>query len=295
MQGLVGQVTIIGLGVIGGSLGLALSRSGLVGEVVGYDQDAETLGLALATKTVHRVEPDLRRAVTGAAVVVLATPVGTYPAIIRVIRDALAPGTILTDVGSTKQWVLAQMDRLLPPGVHFVGGHPMAGSEKTGLEGADRYLLQDAVYVLTPTAETDEEAMAVVARLVTAVGARVVKLPAPEHDHVAATVSHLPHMVAVALVDTFGQVAAGHPAAGLLAAGGFRDMTRIAAGDPQLWRDVVLTNRGPLLAMLRLFGQNLAQLVQDIEGCGDVAGEAALLKGRLERVRQTRLALPEQG
>ncbi|MZP28143.1 prephenate dehydrogenase/arogenate dehydrogenase family protein [Heliobacterium undosum] len=300
------RVAIIGLGVIGGSLAMALTQGQLVDEVIGVDRDEETRKLALATRAAHRVEAYAAEAVAEADLVVLATPVRTYPAIIESIVHRLKPGTIVTDVGSTKQWVLEQMGRLLPPGVRFVGGHPMAGSEKQGIRGADRYLLENAVYVLTPDADTDAGALQAVENLFKAAGARVLQIGAEEHDRMVALVSHLPHMMAVALVETLSEAAKEYPKAPMLAAGGFRDTTRVAAGDPQMWVDIACTNREPLLHMIGCFRNALDRLEAQIDACGgcgssqersrasdnDTSVEA--LRETLAHAREVRLSIPRK-
>ncbi|MBM7865452.1 prephenate dehydrogenase [Heliomicrobium gestii] len=267
-EGAFRRVVIIGLGVIGGSLAMALTQGQVVEEVIGVDRDEETRALALATRAAHRVEADAARAVANADLIVLATPVRTYPSIIEAIASRLKADAIVTDVGSTKQWVLEQMGKLLPPGIRFVGGHPMAGSEKQGIRGADRYLLENAVYVLTPDGDTDAAALQTVKDLIQAVGARVLLLGAEEHDRMVALVSHLPHMMAVALVETLSDVAKAYPQAPMLAAGGFRDTTRVAAGDPQMWVDIACTNRAPLLHMIGCFRKALDRLEGQISACG---------------------------
>ncbi|ABZ84483.1 prephenate dehydrogenase, putative [Heliomicrobium modesticaldum Ice1] len=286
------RVVIIGLGVIGGSLAMALTQGQLVDEVIGVDRDEETRKLALATYAAHRVEADAAEAVAEADLIVLATPVCTYPAIIASIRHRLKPGTIVTDVGSTKQWVLEQMGRLLPPGVRFVGGHPMAGSEKQGIRGADRYLLENAVYVLTPDVDTDAAALQALEDLIKAAGARVLRISAEEHDSMVALVSHLPHMMAVALVETLSEVAKEYPKAPMLAAGGFRDTTRVAAGDPQMWVDIACTNREPLLHMIGCFRSALDRLEEQIDACGACGSKMEALRETLAHAREVRLSIP---
>ncbi|WP_243236872.1 prephenate dehydrogenase [Heliobacterium chlorum] len=287
------RVAIIGLGLIGGSLGMALTQGRIVEEVIGFDQEEEALSLALSTQTVHRVERNMAEAVQNADLVIMATPVCTYPSIVTTIKNSLRPGTIVTDVGSTKAWVMDQMKRLLPEGIAFVGGHPMAGSEKKGIRGADRYLLENAVYVLTPDRDTVPEAIDAVEAIMCAVGARVLKLSPSEHDQMVAVVSHLPHMVAVALVETLSEVAKSFPQASMLAAGGFRDTTRVAAGDPRMWVDIAKTNREPLLHTIGLFRQALDRLESEIGGCSsDGTDQIAALQSTLSHARDVRLAIP---
>jgi len=202
---------------------------------------------------------DLKKAVADADVVILATPVGTMPAILREISSFLKPGSIVTDVGSTKKTVIEEAEKVLGPGIHFVGGHPMAGSESSGFAGADPYLLEYAYYLLTPTRRTNPEALKQVRRLVEGIGAVVIEIPPDEHELITAAISHLPHLVAAALVNAVTTMPAGNKALAL-SAGGFRDTTRIAAGNPQMWTDIFVTNRDRVLQTLNYFRGTLDEL-----------------------------------
>ncbi|QGG47733.1 prephenate dehydrogenase [Heliorestis convoluta] len=296
------RIAIIGMGLIGGSMGMALRQGNMATEVVGCDRNEESLALALTTQAAHRVEKEIARAVEGADLIILATPVRTYPKILDAMKKHLEPGAIVTDVGSTKSWVVQELESMLGEKNPFVGGHPMAGSEKKGIEGADRYLLENAVYVLTPSERTDRNALKKVEKMVQSLGARTLELSPEEHDTMVAMVSHLPHMVAVALVDTLGEVTKTQPEVTMLAAGGFRDTTRIAAGDPQMWFDIACTNRKHLVEKIEHFQRLLTQLKDEIIACGpsssNVKNEGLSqspqepLKGRLHRARELRLTIP---
>lgn len=256
------QVTIIGLGLIGGSLGLAFTQGKLVPEVIGVDTDQEALALGVEMQAIHHGTTNAAAVLPDSDLVVLATPVGAIPAVVTAIIPYLKPGCILTDVGSTKQDTVALMEESLPDTVFFVGGHPMAGAETSGIGGADRYLFENAVYLLTPTPRTSAAAVATVRSLVEAIGARVITLPPAEHDLIVAAVSHLPHVAAAALVHTVGELARDYPHLLTLAAGGFRDTTRIAGANPVMWRDICLHNKEMLLKMLGYFRRELDRLEQ---------------------------------
>lgn len=281
------KVTIIGTGLIGGSIGMALLGRSLAREVVGVDLKGEDLELAVETKAVHRWTTDLAQGVEGAQLVILAVPVGQTIEILTSILPYLAPGTIITDVGSTKAAVVSAAEGLIPENISFVGGHPMAGSEQAGIRGADRYLLENAVYLLTPTSNTKPEALDKVKAMVEKIGSKVVLMDPREHDLEVAAVSHLPHVVAVALVNAVGKIQESHPQTLFLAAGGFRDVTRIASSHPVMWRDICLTNQAMLLAVIKDFRGVLAEIEQEIL---NLNGEALQLQ--LEKAKNLRCTIP---
>lgn len=252
------RCAIIGLGLIGGSLGLAMNERRLAGCICGVDTSRENLELALAGEAIHETAP-LKEAVGDADLVILSTPVGVIPDLLREISGWLKPGAVVTDVGSTKKTIVEHAETVLGPDVHFVGGHPMAGSETSGFTGADPYLFENAFYLLTPTAATDSGALSLVRRVVENIGAVVMEIPPDEHELVTAAVSHLPHFVAAALVNAVNKMPVGDRALAL-SAGGFRDTTRIAAGSPQMWRDIFITNRERVLETLSYFRSALEEM-----------------------------------
>ncbi|MBE3588722.1 MAG: prephenate dehydrogenase [Thermoanaerobacteraceae bacterium] len=271
------QITIIGVGLMGGSLGLAICRRGLARRVMGVDPDAENRRLALEAGAVHRTAPRINRDIlAGAEMIILATPVGQVTAVLEEMRPHLSPGTVVTDVGSTKARVCARAAEIMPPGTWFVGGHPMAGSEYSGMAGADPYLFENAYYILTPPADTPGEVVERVEQLVAGVGARVVRMTPEEHDRAVAAVSHLPHLAAAALVNTLMNLPEGESFVPL-AAGGFRDTTRIAGGNPLMWRDIFLSNQGAVLESIKVFREQLDRL-EGMIAAGDGEGIRALLE-----------------
>ncbi len=287
MAGLFKRVCIIGIGLIGGSLGMAIIGRALAEKVIGVDLSQENLNLAQATGAINTGTSDLLAGVAGADLVVLATPVGTYPELLKKIAPHLAPGTIVTDVGSTKEIVVREAELVLPPTIAFVGGHPMAGSEQVGVLGSDAYLFENAVYLLTPTANTMDQALQKIAKLCTGIGSRVFTFTPEEHDVMVAAVSHLPHLIATTLTNTVGKVQEQYPNTLLLAAGGFRDTTRVAMGSPSMWRDIFLANRKHILALISQYQATLAMLEEQIsQGDGDAIYQ------ELESARNLRKQIP---
>lgn len=249
-------IAVLGLGLIGGSFAAAARAAGV--KVIGYDHVAATAARALELGLVDRTAPSVPAAVTPARLVVVATPVGQTRALLAELASALAPDAVVTDVGSTKANVMAAAAEVLGPALErFVPGHPMAGRERHGPDAAEASLFRGRRVLLTPGPATSAAALARVRAAWLAMGATVTELDADTHDRVLAGVSHLPHVLAYTLVDEL----AAAPDASLsfaLAAGGFRDFTRIAASSPEMWRDVALANREALLAALDRFAAHLA-------------------------------------
>lgn len=279
------QVTVIGLGLIGGSLGLALKRARPELQVIGVDINQETLDTGVLIKAIDWGTTQIAQGVRDADVVFLATLVKTMPGLLEEAIPFLKPGTIVTDVGSTKSRLVSRLLQLLPPDIFYVGGHPMAGAETRGIDGADPYLFENAVYVLTPVPETDQKALSSLTELLQAIGARVLYLSPADHDAIVAAVSHLPHMVAAALVNAVARREEEVPGTFQLAAGGFRDVTRIAESAPDMWQDIFLDNKEALLPMLRIYRETLAELEQAVAG-GNREQLNCLLRGAQEKRRQ---------
>ncbi|MFP4560338.1 MAG: prephenate dehydrogenase [Thiohalorhabdus sp.] len=279
-------MTIVGLGLIGGSLGLALRQCAEVGEVVGMDASPAVGERALQRGLVDRVAADPAAGVRGADVVVLAVPVGSFGAVLEAIVPGLGEDALVTDVGSVKGPVAAEAEDLLGGRARFLGGHPLAGTEDSGVEAALEDLFQGALCILTPTAETpsaDVERLAALWRLV---GSEVVTMDPEEHDYVLAATSHLPHMLAFSLIRTFGGLDKPERL-GRFAAGGFRDLTRIAGSDPVMWRDIALANAGPLLEMIDRFEARMDDLRRAI-----AAEDGAALEAFFGEARALRRGLP---
>lgn len=254
------QLTIIGVGLIGGSLARALKRAGVVGEIVGTGRDVGHLQRALQLGVIDRIETALPDAVRGADVVLVAAPVGAMEGIFRAIAPSLAAETVLTDAGSTKASVVEAARRAfgeLP--ANFVPAHPIAGTEKSGVEASFAELYDGRRVILTPTENSAPEAVARVREMWQQAGAKVVETGVDHHDEILAATSHLPHLLAFALVDTLATMDDKQEIFEF-AAGGFRDFTRIASSNPQMWHDICVHNEPALLTILNRFEADLEKL-----------------------------------
>ncbi len=248
------RLSILGVGLLGGSIGLALKSTSNPVYIKGYGHKSQTLQTARALEAIDEPCTELAQAVAGAELVLLCTPVGSFSEILQTISPLLTAGTIVSDVGSTKRSVVRLAEQILPPGVHFVGSHPMAGSEKRGIEAARAELYRGALCITTPTPRTDSAALDRVESFWKELGMRVTRLSPEEHDRLLGDISHLPHALAAALV-------AMQPDQALPLAGrGYFDTTRIAAGDGGLWRDILLDNADNLRDSLRRMRLQLDRL-----------------------------------
>jgi prephenate dehydrogenase len=280
------RLAVVGVGLIGGSLSLALKAAGAVGEVVGIGRGRTNLEKALELGVVDRISQEAAEGVRGADVVFLATPVLTLGPVAAEVLPAMKQGAILTDGGSVKEAVVRQIEPLLPEGVHFVPGHPIAGTEKSGAEAAFATLYRGRRCILTPTERTDPTALDLVRRMWATAGSEVVLMEVEKHDRVLAAISHLPHMVAYALVNAVGAYDRYEENILEYSAGGFRDFTRIASSDPTMWRDIALTNREALLEMMEQFETFFAELKEDVR-----RGDAGRLFEFFLRSKQSRDAI----
>ncbi|MDH5325787.1 MAG: prephenate dehydrogenase/arogenate dehydrogenase family protein [Gammaproteobacteria bacterium] len=259
------QITIIGVGLIGGSFALGLKKQGCPTRIVGTGRDAGSLEKALHLGVIDAAELDLQKAIKDADVVVLAMPVGATEQVLRQIQPFIRPGCIITDVGSSKGVVVQAAHAVfgeVPP--CLVPGHPIAGTEKSGVEAAFAELFENRRVILTPAQNADPKAVETVSQLWQCTGAKVSITSVEHHDEVLAATSHLPHMLAFALVDTLATMD-DKAEIFQFAAGGFRDFTRIASSDAQMWHDICVTNGDAILAMLDRFTADLGLLRQAIE------------------------------
>jgi prephenate dehydrogenase len=283
---LVGRLCVIGVGLIGGSLALALKAAGAVGEVVGVGRGIDNLKTAQRLGVVDRFTTDVTIGVADADLIFLATPILALGDVMRQIAPHLKPGAIVTDGGSVKRAVVDAIEPLLPSGVHFVPGHPIAGTEKSGAEAAFATLYQNRRCILTPTSRTDAGALTLVRQLWQIAGSEVVEMDVEKHDRVLAAISHLPHMVAYSLVNAVGAYDRYEENILEYSAGGFRDFTRIASSDPTMWRDIAQTNREALLEMMAQYERFFAELKQDI-----AAGDGQKLFDFFQKSKQSRDAI----
>ena len=271
MTVLINRLAIIGVGLIGGSLARALREAGAVGTVVGIGRSRANLDEALSLGICDEVTQDVIKGVEGADMVFISVPVCAIPAVVAEIAPALAPGCIVTDGGSVKAAIVRECEALMPAGCHFVGGHPIAGTEHSGAAASFASLYRGKRCILTPTERTDPDSLATVDRIWRLTGAEVCAMEPGHHDRIFAEISHLPHMAAYALVHAVGTADVEGENVLSYTAGGFRDFTRIASSDPVMWRDIALMNREALLASIDGFSCSLAELRRRID-CGDQAG-----------------------
>ncbi len=282
------RVAIVGTGLVGASLGLAFRALDEVEEVVGYDRDPAQLDVALQRGALDAVAASAVQAAEHADVVVLAVPVSAMGAAAAEVGAAMRPGSILTDVASVKSAIVEQLEAGAAPGVHVIGGHPMAGSHEAGAAHASGEMFVGATYLLTPTVGTDPGAYRRLHNLIGRIGARPLAVDPEHHDDLVAVISHLPQLAATTLMNLAADRAREeHAGLLLLAAGGFRDATRVAASDPNLWLDICAQNRDAIVAVLDDYRERIGAL-RSVVAVGDM--------GSLERVladaRAARRALP---
>ncbi len=269
------HITIVGLGLMGGSLGLALRARGIGRQVWGVARRDAVIRRAVEMGAVDGGTLDLIDGVRGADIVVLATPVRAIIEILGRIGPHLQPGCLVIDLGSTKTEIVRAMEQL-PPGPQPVGGHPMCGKEVAGIAAAEATLYEGAIFPLVPLERTSAEALALAEALVEAVGATPILLDAERHDRLVAAISHLPYLVAATLVRAAADVAAEDPLAWTLAASGFRDTSRLAASDVTMMLDILITNRKPVLEMLQRYREHLECLTALLAEGDDEGLRAAL-------------------
>jgi len=297
------RVALIGLGLEGSSLGWVMKREGMAGHIAGCARTRVTLDKAMELGFVDSVHEDVSDAVTGADLVMLCTPVSTFGDLAARFAPALKPGAIVSDVGSVKTAVVRDVGPLLPEGVHFVPGHPVAGTEHSGPESGFAELFEHRYCILTPPPGTDGDAVDRVAEFWRRCGSEVELMDAHHHDRVLAITSHLPHLIAYTIVGTAADLESQLRREAVdngdvvetsevikYSAGGFRDFTRIAGSDPVMWRDVFLNNREAVMEMLGRFVEDLTALQRAIRW-----GEGETLEDLFRRTREIRRGVVEMG
>ena len=285
------RLAIIGVGLIGGSLARAVKRAGLCGEIVGSGRDVAQLRKAVELGVIDRYDIDIASAVRDADMVVIAVPLGAMEQVLRALVGHIRTDAIVTDVGSAKASVVSAARNVFGEvPANFVPGHPIAGTEKNGVEASFAELFQGRRVILTPLPHTDAHALAQVHLLWRTAGAEVVEMGVEHHDEVLAATSHLPHILAYALVDTLVRMDAGMDANAdnseeifRFAAGGFRDFTRIASSDPVMWRDICLANRPAIITLLERFRGDLDALTELIR-----AGDSERILAVFSRAKAAR-------
>jgi prephenate dehydrogenase len=277
------KITIVGVGLLGGSLGLAIKKLRLGDEVVGFVRRASSIPECKKAKAVDTCTRDLQEAVADADLIVLCTPLAQMLPLLKEMLPSIKRGAIITDVGSVKATVVKELESLTAKaGAHFIGSHPMAGAEKTGVAAARAGLFGNAVCVVTPTTRSNPLALKKTEQFWTAVGARVVRLSPELHDQLVSRSSHLPHVAAATLANLVLDPA--HPKSQpLLCANGFRDTTRIASGSPEMWRDIAMANHKNLSKALEVFIRDLKKIQNVLKKGDEKAAEKFFKLGKQRR------------
>ena len=272
------KITLVGVGMLGGSVGLAARQRGVAGQVTGLVRRAESVGECLAVGAVDAATQDLADALDGSALVILCTPVGDMADMAARLKPHLAADVVVPDVGSVKASVVRSVEGVLP---RFVGSHPLCGSEKVGVAHAHGDLFEGAACAVTPTGQSDAAAVEMVSGFWTALGGKVVSLTAEDHDAIVARTSHLPHVVASALVNAV--LARPRTGESMFLGTGFRDTTRLASGSPLMWRDIALTNAEAIARSIDDLQAELEQLKTALGTKDAVALEIFFAEGKSGR------------
>ncbi len=264
------RVAIIGVGLMGGSFALAMKGSGFRGRIIGIGRREEKLVKAKERGIIDEYSTVVSDGVKGADLIILAIPVGKFEVVVNEIRGRLKRGAIVTDVGSVKGEMVRRLETMMPEGVSFVGAHPIAGSESSGMESANADIFKGAICIITPGSQTDKNALEVISSLWKAIGSKVIIMNPEEHDFIYAAVSHLPHVIAYALINTILNIKDD-----ILPYGGrgLRDMTRIALSPTELWRDICIYNRKNILNTLKNFSSSISRIIEIMENSDWVALE----------------------
>ncbi|MFC4768941.1 prephenate dehydrogenase [Effusibacillus consociatus] len=282
------KILIVGCGLIGGSLALAFRSHGVVKEIVGVDLDTEGLNKALSLGVIDAAYSRVEETVSDVDLIILAVPVQQTIRQLEILSKLpIKKGCIITDVSSTKSDICKYARTHMPKDISFVGGHPMAGSEKSGITAASPRLFENAAYILTPDPDCDPAAVDKVRKTFEQIRAHVLVMDPVQHDQIVAAVSHVPHVVAALLVDQVADLGQANPLYSRLAAGGFRDVTRIASGSPVMWRDIILTNREPVLYLLKDWIKRIEDIVNWIN-----EADPKEIESFFARTRDWRDALP---
>ncbi len=277
------QMTIAGVGLIGGSLALVARRKRLVGRIVGFGRTEANLDIAMARGMINSASRDPVEAAKGSDLLLLAVPIVTMRATLEKMVPHLAPDAVVTDVGSVKGWVVRELEPLINPPMTLVAAHPVAGKETTGAVAADPALFRDRRVIITPSAKSTEAAIAKIEKLWAATGARVERMDPDLHDALLARASHLPQILSSALAAALLDERVGGLWAAEFGASGLHDTTRLASSSWEMWRDIFVTNREALKSALKLFGATFAEFERMIE-----AGDIDALEKLFERGRQMR-------
>ena len=285
------KVCIVGLGLIGGSIGLAIKRSNISNQITGYARSNSTLERAIELGLVDSVKDNLKDAVNNSDLVILATPLSTFRELVEEMSPFLKKGCIITDTGSAKLTVIEDLKDILPNGVEFIPGHPIAGTEESGPDAGFAELFDNRWCILTPTEDNSSNAVDLVKGFWESIGSKVEIMDPMHHDKVLAITSHIPHLIAFNIVGTANNLAnVTEKEVVKYSAGGFRDFTRIAASDPKMWSDIFTYNSDAVLEMLDLFSNDLAKLKAAV-----IKKDSDLLFSNFEKTREVRKNIIDAG
>ena len=285
------KVCIVGLGLIGGAIGLAIKRSNISNQITGYARSNSTLERAIELGLVDSVKDNLKDAVNNSDLVILATPLSTFRELVEEMSPFLKKGCIITDTGSAKLTVIEDLKDILPNGVEFVPGHPIAGTEESGPDAGFAELFDNRWCILTPTEDNSSNAVDLVKGFWESIGSKVEIMDPMHHDKVLAITSHIPHLIAFNIVGTANNLAnVTEKEVVKYSAGGFRDFTRIAASDPKMWSDIFTYNSDAVLEMLDLFSNDLAKLKAAV-----IKKDSDLLFSNFEKTREVRKNIIDAG
>jgi len=260
------NTTIIGVGLLGGSLAKACREQGLTQSITGYGRNQDNLQEAKRQGIIDKGAPDIHSAVKDADLIILCSPVGAMIPLVREMASSLKPGCLITDAGSVKGALVSKIESLIPETTYFVGAHPIAGGERSGLGASSATLYQGANCIVTPTPNTDKEALQKITQLWEGVGMNIITMDVDEHDFIFGAVSHLPHVVAFALMVTLGDIhTKNYDDITTFSGAGLKDITRIASSDPVMWRDIFLSNQKQVLLLVDQFQVTLTKLKECIE------------------------------
>jgi prephenate dehydrogenase len=274
------KITILGVGLLGASFALALKTNGLCNSIAGYGRNRENLQKAKERDIIDSFEQDPASACRDADLIMLSTPVGSFLELTKAISPALKKGAVLTDVGSVKGKLVREIEKIIPGHVSYIGGHPIAGSDRSGIDSASAGLFRNAKCIITPTENSNADALEKIQGLWKALGSDILTLNPEEHDRIYASVSHLPHLIAYAMVNTVADMDRSYLD---FSGKGFMDATRIASSSEELWNDICLLNRDNLVEVIAVFQKNLDMLNQYLK-----AGNSDSLKNAFRKARTLR-------
>ena len=271
------RITILGVGLLGASFALALKKNGLCGTVTGFGRNRENLQRAKERNIIDSFETDPVAACRDSDLIMLSAPVGAFAGLAKAIVPALKKGAVLTDVGSVKGVLVREIERLMPKDVHYIGGHPIAGSDRSGIDSANSELFRNARCVITPTENSDPSSLDKIQNLWKALGSEIIILDPEEHDRIYASVSHLPHLIAYAMVNAVAEMDRSYLD---FSGKGFMDSTRIACSSEELWNDICLLNSDNIIETLAVFQKTLDMLGQYLK-----TGDSDSLKAEFRKAR----------